>query len=147
MNLNSLSPAPGSKKKAKRVARGIGSGSGKTAGRGHKGQKARKGGNIKPGFEGGQQPLQRRLPKYGFSSLKAKTTEEVRVDEIAKKDFDVVDIETLKKAKLIKKTAKKVKIIAGKSIEKRMTIKGNELYTTKGSRAAIEAAGGNILSN
>ena len=102
MRLNSLSPAPGAKKNPKRVGRGIGSGTGKTAGRGHKGQKARSGGGIRPGFEGGQMPLQKRLPKYGFSSRISRTTAQIRLGELNAIEGDVVDLEALKNADLVR---------------------------------------------
>jgi len=103
MRLNTLKPAAGSKSAAKRVGRGIGSGLGKTAGRGHKGQKSRTGGGIRPGFEGGQQPLQMRLPKFGFNSAKARITAEVTLSELAKVEADVIDVQALKDADIIKK--------------------------------------------
>ena len=144
MNLNTLSPAPGSKKKRKRVGRGIGSGFGKTCGRGHKGQNARTGGGVKPGFEGGQQPLQRRLPKFGFSSRKARVTAEVRLDALAKVDAEVIDLAALKAADLINGNILRAKIILSGKLGKAVTVKG--LNTTKGARAAIETAGGKIES-
>ncbi|MBD3647490.1 MAG: 50S ribosomal protein L15, partial [Pseudomonadales bacterium] len=104
MELNSLKPAAGSKSARKRVARGIGSGSGKTAGRGHKGQKSRSGGRIRAGFEGGQMPLQRRLPKFGFHSMKARVTEELTLSEIARVGADVITLEALKEADVVKRT-------------------------------------------
>ena len=144
MKLNTLSPAPGSKKKCKRVGRGIGSGFGKTCGRGHKGQNARTGGGVKPGFEGGQQPLQRRLPKFGFSSRKARITAEVRLDALAKVDAQVIDLAALKAADLINGNIQRAKIILSGKLGKAVTVKG--LKTTKGARAAIETAGGKIES-
>jgi len=142
MRLNSLSPAEGSKTAGKRVGRGIGSGLGKTAGRGHKGQKARSGGFHKVGFEGGQMPLQRRLPKVGFSSRKSATRCEVRLHELAKAGVDVVDLEALKAANLIDAQIEVAKVIASGKLEKAVTVKG--LAVTKGARAAIEAAGGKV---
>ena len=142
MRLNTLSPAPGSKKDAKRVGRGIGSGLGKTCGRGHKGQHSRSGGFNKVGFEGGQMPLQRRLPKIGFSSRSAQYKDEIRLHELAKVEADVIDIEALKTANLIGEQIKEVKVILSGEIDKAVTIKG--LGVTKGARAAIEAAGGQI---
>lgn len=142
MRLNTIAPAPGSKKSGKRVGRGIGSGLGKTCGRGHKGQHSRSGGFRKVGFEGGQMPLQRRLPKIGFTSRKAQYSEEVRLHELAKVDADVVDIAALKAANLVGAQAKVVKVIASGEISKAVTVKG--LGVTKGARAAIEAAGGKI---
>ncbi len=142
MRLNSIKPSSGSKRAAKRVGRGIGSGYGKTAGRGHKGQKSRSGGYHKVGFEGGQMPLQRRLPKVGFRSYLARVTDEIRLHELEKTGADVIDMKILRQAGLISRKIKRVKIIAGGSIDKAVTIKG--LRTTKGARAAIEAAGGKI---
>lgn len=142
MRLNSIKPAPGSKPTAKRVGRGIGSGLGKTGGRGHKGQKSRNGGYHKVGFEGGQMPLQRRLPKVGFSSRVGRFVEEVRLHEIASVSADVVTPAVLKAAGLVGKAAKKIKVIASGSIDKAVTVSG--LSVTKGARAAIEAAGGKI---
>ena len=142
MHLNDLSPAPGSKTDAKRVGRGIGSGLGKTGGRGHKGQKSRSGGTVKPGFEGGQMPLQRRLPKFGFTSHKAPLSAEVRLNEIAKVEGDQVTLETLKAADIIKNSTQFVKVILSGEINRAVTVKG--LKATKGARAAIEAAGGKV---
>jgi len=142
MRLNSLSPAPGSKQTAKRVGRGIGSGLGKTCGRGHKGQKSRSGGLPKIGFEGGQMPLQRRLPKVGFSSRVGFVTAEVRLSELAKVDADVIDIAALKTANIITKNIKFVKVMLSGTLDKKVTVKG--LRISKGARAAIEAAGGKI---
>ncbi len=141
MYLNSIKPADGSKKNAKRVGRGIGSGTGKTCGRGHKGQKSRTGGSIMVGFEGGQMPLQKRLPKTGFSSRIGIVTDQVRLHELNRFD-DVVDLDALKKANLITKNIKRVKIFASGEITKAVTLKG--ITVTKGARAAIEAAGGKI---
>jgi large subunit ribosomal protein L15 len=142
MQLNTIKSAEGSRKKGKRVARGIGSGLGKTAGRGHKGQKSRAGGFHKVGFEGGQMPLQRRLPKVGFRSRKAVTSAEVRLHEVASVENDVVDLLALKSANIVPEHTLKVKVIASGVIEKAVTLKG--LAVTKGARAAIEAAGGKI---
>ena len=142
MRLNTLSPADGSKQSAKRVGRGIGSGLGKTGGRGHKGQKSRSGGFHKVGFEGGQMPLQRRLPKVGFSSRVGRFIEEVRLHELAIVDGDVVDLVALKAANVIRQETKRVKVIASGSIEKAVTVRG--LGVTKGAKAAIEAAGGKV---
>ena len=142
MRLNTLSPAPGSKSSARRVGRGIGSGLGKTAGRGHKGLKARSGGSVAPGFEGGQQPLQRRLPKFGFSSRTARYVAEVRLNEIASVEADVVDLDSLKNANLVRRDTKSAKVILAGEITKAVTIQG--LRVTKGARAAIEAAGGKV---
>ncbi len=142
MRLNTLKPAEGSKRARKRVGRGIGSGLGKTAGRGHKGQKSRSGGKVQIGFEGGQMPLQRRLPKVGFRSRKAKLTAEVRLDEIAKVEGDVVDMEALYKADILPRSKSRAKIILSGEITRAVTVKG--LRVTKGARAAIEAAGGKV---
>lgn len=142
MRLNTLSPADGAKKSAKRVGRGIGSGLGKTGGRGHKGQKSRSGGFHKVGFEGGQMPLQRRLPKVGFSSRVGRFIEEVRLHELAMVDGDVADLVALKAANVIRQETKRVKVIASGSIEKAVTVRG--LGVTKGAKAAIEAAGGKV---
>ena len=142
MHLNTLKPGAGSQKRRKRVGRGIGSGLGKTCGRGHKGQKSRSGGSIRRGFEGGQQPLQMRLPKFGFNSAKARTTAEVTLSEIAKVDGDVVDMQTLEKANMVQGTMKRAKVILSGSIDRPLTLKG--IKATKGARAAIEAAGGKI---
>ena len=142
MHLNSLKPAGGSQRSRKRVGRGIGSGLGKTAGRGHKGQKSRAGGFHKVGFEGGQMPIQRRLPKVGFNSRLARITEEVRLHEIDKMDVEVIDIDALRKARLISRNSKRAKVIASGEIHNAKTLKG--LRVTKGARAAIEAAGGRI---
>ena len=142
MHLNTLKPGAGSQKSRKRVGRGIGSGFGKTCGRGHKGQKSRSGGSIRRGFEGGQQPLQMRLPKFGFNSAKARTTAEVSLSEIAKVDGDVVDMQTLEKANMVQGAMKRAKVILSGSIDRPLTLKG--IKATKGARAAIEAAGGKI---
>ena len=145
MRLNTLKPQAGSKTAAKRVGRGIGCGSGKTCGRGHKGQKSRKGGYHKVGFEGGQMPLQRRLPKIGFSSRLSAVTAEIRLQEIAKVDAEVVDLDALLAANLISKNIRRAKIIDSGKIEKAVSVKG--LGLTKGARAAIEAAGGKVLED
>lgn len=142
MRLNSLSPAPGAKRAAKRVGRGIGSGTGKTAGRGHKGLKARSGGTVKLGFEGGQMPLQKRLPKYGFSSRIGRTTAQVRLHELNAVDGDVVDLAALKNADLIKDDVLRARVFLSGTIEKAVNVKG--LKVTKGAKEAIEAAGGSV---
>ncbi|MEZ8144631.1 50S ribosomal protein L15 [Enterovibrio norvegicus FF-33] len=142
MRLNTLSPAAGSKPSKKRVGRGIGSGLGKTGGRGHKGQKSRSGGSVRPGFEGGQMPLKQRLPKFGFTSRKSLTAAEVRLSELAKVEGDVVSLETLKAANVITKDIRTAKIVLSGEIARSVTIKG--LRVTKGAQAAIEAAGGKI---
>lgn len=142
MRLNTLSPAPGAKKAAKRVGRGIGSGDGKTAGRGHKGQKSRSGGRVRPGFEGGQMPLQKRLPKYGFTSRIARTTAQVRVGELARVNADVIDLEALKAADLVKDNVLRARVFLSGELNKAVTVKG--LAVTKGAREAIEKAGGKV---
>ena len=142
MYLNTLKPAAGANKSSKRVGRGIGSGLGKTCGRGHKGQKSRNGGFHKVGFEGGQMPLQRRLPKVGFSSRVGRTTDEIRLHELALVEGDVVELIALKAANLIRQDVKRVKVIDSGKIEKAVTIRG--LGVTAGAKSAIEAAGGKI---
>ncbi len=142
MKLNELSPAAGAKKDRKRVGRGIGSGTGKTAGRGHKGQKSRSGGLHKVGFEGGQMPLQRRLPKRGFASRTMRYSDEVRLYELQAMKADEIDLEALKAAGIIGHSVRKVKVINTGKIERAVTIKG--LGVTKGAMAAIEAAGGKV---
>ncbi len=142
MFLNTLKPAAGSKSNPKRRGRGIGSGLGKTGGRGHKGQKSRSGGKPMIGFEGGQMPLQRRLPKVGFSSRLARITDEIRLNELNALTADVIDIAVLKEANLIAKSVKRVKIMDSGKVEKAVTLKG--IGVTKGARKAIEAAGGKI---
>ena len=142
MHLNTLSPAPGSNKTKKRCGRGIGSGIGKTGGRGHKGQKSRSGGSVRPGFEGGQMPLKQRLPKFGFTSRKSLVSGEVRLNEIAKVEGDIVTLETLKQAGLLTNNTKFAKVVLSGEISRSVTVQG--LGVTKGARAAIEAAGGKI---
>jgi large subunit ribosomal protein L15 len=142
MQLNQIKPAPGSKHSKKRVGRGIGSGFGKTAGRGHKGQKARAGGYHKVGFEGGQMPLQRRLPKRGFVSLQKGDTAEVRLDELHKMQAEVIDLGELQKAGVVSALALRAKVILSGEIKRKVVLKG--VLASKGARAAIEAAGGNI---
>jgi large subunit ribosomal protein L15 len=142
MFLNTLKPATGSKKTRKRVGRGIGSGSGKTCGRGHKGQKSRSGGFHKVGFEGGQMPLQRRVPKVGFRSRVGMVTDEIRLHELNNVDADVIDLAALKEANLVNKSILRVKVMASGKLEKAVTLKG--IRVTKGAREAIEAAGGKV---
>ena len=142
MRLNTIAPHPDATKDAKRRGRGIGSGLGKTGGRGHKGQKSRSGGYHKVGFEGGQMPIQRRLPKVGFSSRIGRVTAELRLHELANVDADVIDLDALKAARLISKNIERVKVMLSGKIEKAVTVKG--LMLTKGAKAAIEAAGGKI---
>jgi large subunit ribosomal protein L15 len=142
MKMNTLSPAQGSKKNRKRVGRGAGSGLGKTAGRGHKGQKSRSGGLHKVGFEGGQMPLQRRLPKRGFSSRSARYNDEIRLYQIQVMKADVIDLDVLKAEGLVGHDIKKVKVINTGTLDRAVTIRG--LGVTKGAHAAIEAAGGKV---
>lgn len=142
MELNTIKPAPGAKKVGKRLGRGIGSGKGKTCGKGHKGQKARAGGFHKVGFEGGQMPLQRRFPKSGFRSRSALLREEVRLSDLQKMTSDVVSTETLKDAGMIRKSTLYVKIIASGKLEKAIKIKG--IPVTAGARTIIEQLGGTI---
>ena len=142
MHLNTLSPAPGRIKEGKRVGRGIGSGLGKTGGRGHKGQSSRSGGSIRPGFEGGQMPLQKRLPKYGFTSRLAMVTAEIRLSELNKAEGEIVDIDSLRAAGLITSGILRAKVFASGEVTKAVTLKG--VGATKGARAAIEAAGGKV---
>jgi large subunit ribosomal protein L15 len=142
MRLNTLKPAEGSKQDRKRVGRGIGSGLGKTAGRGHKGQKERAGGFHKVGFEGGQMPLQRRLPKVGFTSRTSRSTDEIRLHELGRLDTAIIDLEALQQANIVSRNITRVKVIASGTIGKAVTLKG--IRVTRGARAAIEAAGGSI---
>ena len=142
MQLNTIKPAAGSKKAKRRVARGIGSGLGKTAGRGHKGQKSRSGGFHKVGFEGGQMPLQRRLPKRGFVSMSRDDTAEVRLRDLAKLPVGDVDLLALKAAGLVPASAKTAKVIKTGTIDKAVKLSG--VTATKGAKAAIEAAGGSV---
>lgn len=142
MELNNIQPADGAKHYKRRVGRGIGSGLGKTAGRGHKGQKSRAGGFHKVGFEGGQMPLQRRLPKRGFKSLATPFKAEVRLSDLEKLPVAEIDMLALKQAGLISELARVVRVIKAGEISKKVTIKG--LIATKGAKAAIEAAGGSI---
>ena len=142
MRLNTLSPAEGSTQDRKRVGRGIGSGLGKTAGRGHKGQKSRSGGFHKTGFEGGQMPLQRRLPKVGFTSRKSRVTTEVRLHELAGVEAEVIDLDVLKAANIVNKNIRFAKVILSGELTKSVTLKG--IGATKGAQQAIEAAGGKI---
>lgn len=143
MRLNTLKPAAGSKPAGKRVGRGIGSTDGKTAGRGHKGQHSRSGGYHKVGFEGGQMPLQRRLPKFGFRSAQALKRDEIRLGELNRLDVDVVDMDALRAAGLINGRVEKVAIIASGEVTRAVKVRG--IRVTRGARAAIEAAGGEIL--
>lgn len=142
MRFNELRPAAGSRRTAKRVGRGTASGHGKTCGRGHKGQKARSGGGSARGFEGGQMPLHRRLPKFGFKSRKGSFNAELKVGLLAGLNEAAVDVEVLKAAKLVSRRAQRVKIIAGGKLDKAIVVKN--LAVTRGARAAIEAAGGKV---
>ncbi len=142
MRLNTLSPAPGRNKETKRVGRGIGSGLGKTAGRGHKGQKSRSGGRVRPGFEGGQMPLQKRLPKYGFTSRISRVSSQIRLSELNLIDGGIVDIDALRTAGLINNNISRAKIFLSGELNKALTLKG--IGATKGAIAAIKAAGGKI---
>ena len=142
MKLNTLKPAEGAKHAPKRVGRGIGSGLGKTAGRGHKGQKSRSGGFHKVGFEGGQMPLQRRLPKRGFKSMTAGLTAEVRLSELDKLPIAEIDLLALKAAGVVPQLALGAKVILSGALTRAVTLKG--IAATKGAKAAIEAAGGSV---
>ena len=142
MHLNTLKPAEGSRRNRRRVGRGIGSGFGKSAGRGHKGQKSRSGGYHKVGFEGGQMPIQRRLPKVGFRSRKSLSSAQLRLNELSAVEGDVVDIAALKAAGVIGKHIQRVKVFASGEIDRAVTLKG--VGVTKGAREAIEAAGGKV---
>ena len=142
MQLNSIKPAAGSKKPRRRVGRGMGSGLGKTAGRGHKGQKSRAGGFHKVGFEGGQMPLQRRLPKRGFKSALKKFNAEITLGELQRLDKDEVDLLTLKAAGLVRELVKTVKVIKSGELKRKVSLKG--IGATVGAKAAIEAAGGTV---
>lgn len=144
MRLNTLKPAAGSKPDAKRLGRGIGSGLGKTSGRGHKGQHARAGGFHKVGFEGGQMPLQRRVPKFGFSTQSSLVSDEVRVAELNKITGDTVDLEALKAARIVGRNVEQVKIFGTGEVSRAVTVRG--IRVSRGARAAIEAAGGKVES-
>lgn len=143
MQLNTIKPAEGAKKERRRLGRGIGSGLGKTGGRGHKGQKSRAGGFHKVGFEGGQMPLQRRLPKRGFNSLTQADTARIRTSELALAEVEVIDILALKAAKLVPASAKAVKVYLSGDVAAKVQVQG--LLLTKGAKAAIESAGGKVL--
>jgi len=143
MELNKIKPAAGSKRNKKRVGRGIGCGSGKTAGRGHKGQKARSGGYHKVGFEGGQMPLHRRLPKRGFQSLTAGKTAEVRLDTLQKMKLDTIDLNALKQAGAVPQLASRAKVILAGELKRKITLKGG-VFASKGAREVIERAGGSV---
>jgi len=142
MKLNELNSTDGSRKERKRKGQGNGSGNGKTGGRGHKGQKSRSGGKVAPGFEGGQMPIHRRLPKFGFTSRKAQYVAEIRLNELALVEGDVVDLAALKAADVIGEKIKEARVILSGEVKKALTIKG--LKVTQGAKAAIEAAGGKV---
>jgi large subunit ribosomal protein L15 len=142
MRLNNLRPGAGSKHAPKRVGRGIGSGLGKTGGRGHKGLKSRSGSSVRPGFEGGQMPIQRRLPKFGFTSRQARYVAEIRLNELVACGVDIVDLAALKQADIIREEITSARVILSGEITKAVTVKG--LKVTKGAQAAIEAAGGKV---
>jgi large subunit ribosomal protein L15 len=145
MKLNTLRPAPGARRPSKRVGRGIGSGCGKTCGRGHKGQRSRSGGSHRVGFEGGQMPLQRRLPKIGFRSRKAELTAQVRLRELTKVGSEMIDLAALKAANIVPHRVRRIKVIGSETtLDKALTLTG--ISVTKGAKAAIEAAGGKIQS-
>ncbi len=146
MNLNDISPAAGSHKTKRRVGRGAGSGWGKTAARGQKGQKARSGGNVKPGFEGGQMPMQRRVPKFGFRSRVGLVTAEVRLSELGKVEGDEVSLASLQAANIVSRGIKRVRIMLSGEVSRAVTIKGEKgtIKVTKGAAAAISAAGGSV---
>ena len=143
MYLNSLKPAKGSNKASKRVGRGIGSGSGKTAGRGHKGQKSRSGGSVRPGFEGGQMPLQMRLPKFGFTSRRSRFVAQVRLSEIEGSGLDTISLQGLVDANLVPQQTRKAKIFLSGDIKRKVSVDAT-VAVTSGARAAIEAAGGQV---
>ncbi|MCP4488351.1 MAG: 50S ribosomal protein L15 [Gammaproteobacteria bacterium] len=142
MQLNTLKPAKGSNKAAKRVGRGIGCGSGKTCGRGHKGQKSRSGGGVRVGFEGGQMPLQMRLPKFGFTSRVGRYSAEVRLHEIEKSGLDTISLAALIEARLVPMQTRKAKIILSGELKRAVTI--TDVAVTKGAKAAIETVGGKV---
>lgn len=142
MRLNTLSPGVGAKTSPKRVGRGIGSGLGKTCGRGHKGQKARKSGPVPAGFEGGQMPLHRRLPKFGFITQKGQLTAHVRLNELNKVEGNIVNLDTLKAANIISKKHNRARIFLSGSLNKAVTVQG--LAVSQGARAALEAVGGQV---
>ncbi len=142
MRLNTLKPSAGARCSAKRVGRGTGSGTGKTCGRGHKGQRSRRGGRPRPGFEGGQMPLQRRLPKFGFNSRKARHAAAIRTDALSRCGEEVIDLAVLRKAKLVGRSKVRVKVIAAGKLDKALVVRG--LIVSRGAREMIEAAGGTV---
>jgi large subunit ribosomal protein L15 len=143
MYLNSLKPAKGSTKASKRVGRGIGSGLGKTAGRGHKGQKSRSGGSVRAGFEGGQMPLQMRLPKFGFTARKSRFSAEVRLSEIETSGLEDISLKALVEANLVPTQTRQAKIFLSGELKRKVSV-DDSVGVTKGARAAIEAAGGKV---
>ena len=143
MYLNSLKPAGGSNKASKRVGRGIGSGHGKTAGRGHKGQKSRSGGGVRAGFEGGQMPLQMRLPKFGFTSRKGRFVAEVRLGEVDNSGLETISLAALREAGIVPQQTRKAKIILSGELKRKVSV-DDSVAVTRGARAAIEAAGGRV---
>jgi len=145
MRLNDLKPAPGSAKARKRVGRGVGSGFGKTCGKGHKGQNSRSGGGVSPGFEGGQMPLQMRLPKFGFTSRVGRVTAEVRTSELNGVEAGTIDLAALRKAGVVRANIKRAKVMLSGEVTRALTIQG--LRVSKGARAAIEAAGGQVIGD
>ena len=145
MRLNELKPAPGSAKAKKRVGRGMGSGFGKTCGKGHKGQNSRSGGGVRPGFEGGQMPLQMRLPKFGFTSRIGRVTAEVRSSELNGIEAEVIDLAALQKAGVVQANMKRARVMLSGDISRALTVQG--LRVSKGARAAIEAAGGKVIGD
>ena len=145
MKLNTIKPADGAKHAKRRVGRGIGSGIGKTAGRGHKGQKSRSGGFHKVGFEGGQMPLQRRLPKRGFASMTREFVAEVRLNELQAMDIAEITLDALKAAGVVPVLTLRAKVILSGKIERKVTLNGAGVLATKGAKAAIEAAGGSVV--
>lgn len=142
MELNALHPAPGAKKRRKRVGRGVGSGVGKTCGRGQKGQKSRSGAKLRPWFEGGQLPLQMRVPKFGFRSRIGLTTAEVRLDELGKVEGEVADLAALKAANIVPRNTKRARVMLSGQIDRALTVRGLKL--TPAAAAAVEAAGGRV---
>ena len=142
MHLNDLHPAPGSRRLRRRVGRGIAAGRGKTCGRGHKGQKSRSGSGAGAGYEGGQMPLQRRLPKFGFTSRRSRFSDEVRLDQLEGLESDLVDLALLKAAGLVGKRVRRVKLIVGGGLARAVVLR--DVIPTRGARAAVEAAGGRV---
>ena len=144
MRLNEISPGSGSRKTKRRVGRGPGSGWGKTAGRGQKGQKARSGGGVRPGFEGGQLPLQMRIPKFGFRSRVGLTTAEVRTSELNGVEGDEITLDSLKAANVVRRDMRRARIMLSGDVTRAVNVKGDDIKVTKGAQAVIEAAGGSV---